>query len=70
MMNIVLNGKRLKNNMFTFLVLFFNHLAYIKSQEFSKRNPEVESKFTGLDCLAFVSIPADVYLIYLMVSRL
>ncbi len=56
--------------MFTFLVLLFNHLAYIKSQEFSKRNPEVESKFTGLGCLAFVSIPADAYLIYLMVSHL
>lgn len=56
--------------MFTFLVFFFNHLAYLRHMRFLKDNPNVETNFSGLGCLAFISIPADLYLIYLVVSHL
>jgi len=54
--------------MFTFLVFLFNHLAYLKHVEYTIKYPDVETEFTGLGCLGFLSIPADTYLITLMIG--
>lgn len=54
--------------MLTFLVFLFNHLAYRKHVEYMINHPDVETKFTGIGCLGFFSIPADVYLITLMIG--
>ncbi len=56
--------------MFTFLVFLFNNLAYLKHLEFTKKYPDVETKFSGFGCLGFLGIPADVYLITLMINSL
>lgn len=43
-------------------------MAFLRSQEFAQRNPDVEQKFTGFGCFVFVSIPADIYLITMVLK--
>ncbi len=56
--------------MFTFLILFFNYLYYLKALGFSKNHPNTKSSFQGIGCLVSVSIPVDGCLIYLFLNYL